>query len=190
MLLSLSKFSLVFAVTAALGLDQAACGLARALATQKKPATAPVTGRDLKSYYSRRAFLGAPPVIAHEIDPDMQSDLGDCLVCHESGEGDAPVTPHPQFLSCRQCHVPMNQEKLFKDIDWKSVSPPKLHKRMLPGSPPPMPHQLRGRESCLACHDGPAAVREIRTPHPERTSCPQCHVEVETEKAWERSGES
>jgi cytochrome c-type protein NapB len=34
------------------------------------------------------------------------------------------------------------------------------------------------RENCAACHAGPAAREEIRTSHPERTRCRQCHVEV------------
>ena len=36
------------------------------------------------------------------------------------------------------------------------------------------------RANCVACHSGPAAREEIRTTHPERVRCNQCHVPVET----------
>ena len=39
-----------------------------------------------------------------------------------------------------------------------------------------IPHDLQLRGNCLACHAGPAAVEEIRTAHPERTNCRQCHL--------------
>jgi cytochrome c-type protein NapB len=45
--------------------------------------------------------------------------------------------------------------------------------------PPPIPHDLQFRENCLACHGGPAAVAAIRTSHPERVNCRQCHLEPE-----------
>ena len=34
----------------------------------------------------------------------------------------------------------------------------------------------------MACHGGPAAVEEIRTTHPERGNCRQCHVPAVTEE--------
>ena len=40
------------------------------------------------------------------------------------------------------------------------------------------PHDLFFRGNCLACHSGPSAVAEIRTAHPERADCRQCHVAV------------
>jgi cytochrome c-type protein NapB len=42
------------------------------------------------------------------------------------------------------------------------------------------------RENCTACHDGPAAREEIRTPHPERVRCRQCHLTVATTATFER----
>ena len=49
-----------------------------------------------------------------------------------------------------------------------------------PLAPPVMPHSAFMRENCLACHSGPAAREEIRTPHPERPRCGQCHVQQVT----------
>ena len=60
--------------------------------------------------------------------------------------------------------------------DWRPMAWPQLA-RTPPGSaPPPIPHDLQFRGNCLACHAGPAAVAEIRTTHPERADCRQCHV--------------
>ncbi len=44
------------------------------------------------------------------------------------------------------------------------------------GSPPMIPHQLQMRESCVSCHAGPSAPKEIRVTHPERINCRQCHL--------------
>jgi cytochrome c-type protein NapB len=41
---------------------------------------------------------------------------------------------------------------------------------------PPINHDLFFRGNCLACHSGPSAVAEIRTTHPERADCRECHV--------------
>jgi hypothetical protein len=32
------------------------------------------------------------------------------------------------------------------------------------------------RENCRACHAGPGAVDVLRTTHPQRVSCRQCHA--------------
>jgi cytochrome c-type protein NapB len=50
--------------------------------------------------------------------------------------------------------------------------------RLNPISPPTIPHQIFMRENCLACHSGPAAREEIRTAHPDRVRCRQCHLAV------------
>ena len=49
--------------------------------------------------------------------------------------------------------------------------------RNYPEQPPVIPHKVFMRENCQACHAGPAARKEIRTEHPERAQCRQCHVE-------------
>ena len=50
---------------------------------------------------------------------------------------------------------------------------------------PSIPHPLEGRENCLACHTGPAAREEIRTSHPERERCQQCHVPSTTSDTFQ-----
>jgi cytochrome c-type protein NapB len=52
--------------------------------------------------------------------------------------------------------------------------------RLHPLAPPTIPHKTFMRENCTACHSGAAAREEIRTSHPERTRCRQCHVAVAT----------
>jgi hypothetical protein len=41
------------------------------------------------------------------------------------------------------------------------------------------------RENCIACHDGPGAREEVRTNHPERWRCRQCHLPVTTRDGFE-----
>jgi len=44
------------------------------------------------------------------------------------------------------------------------------------GFPPPIPHELEGREDCLVCHREGEIGTTPKTPHPEFTTCRQCHV--------------
>lgn len=164
-----------------------------ALGIGAQPAST-ATGRTLGAYYRRRAYPGAPPVIPHPLKADMDREATSCLACHERGgfvvqwKAFAPVTPHPGFLSCRQCHVPAITEAVFRETRWQSVSPPSLKRSALPGSPPQIPHGLQMRENCIACHGGAAAPKEIRTSHPERVSCRQCHAAREADTVWIRQG--
>jgi cytochrome c-type protein NapB len=91
-------------------------------------------------------------------------------------EAYAPVTPHPEMTSCRQCHVPQAGQAAFQPSGWQTPAPPPLKGAAMPGSPPPIPHALQMRENCRACHAGPGAVDALRTTHPERVSCRQCHA--------------
>jgi cytochrome c-type protein NapB len=62
-------------------------------------------------------------------------------------------------------------------------------RRQYPGSPPFIPHpaeEVFGSEiNCLACHKSGGWVEKYQrhaplTPHPEKTYCRQCHVELTT----------
>ena len=163
-----------------------------ALSIAAQPAS-PERSRNLASFYQRRAYLGAPPVIPHAVKADMNRDGASCLACHETGgfvsefKAFAPVTPHPELVSCRQCHVPTTTEVLFRETLWPSVSPPALKRSALPGSPPQIPHGLGMRENCLACHGGSGAAKEIRVSHPERVNCRQCHAALQEDTVWASS---
>jgi cytochrome c-type protein NapB len=160
--------------------------------------------RTLATFRALRAYPGAPPRIPHGLTPD-ETRNGGCKTCHERGGYSqrfgayVPVTPHPemgmclqchvgdaQLMSnplpatdpnarCRQCHAPGVKRWRDSSLDWSPLPWPDLPART--GAPPPIPHSLQLRGNCLACHSAPSAVAEIRTPHPERSNCRQCHVE-------------
>lgn len=44
------------------------------------------------------------------------------------------------------------------------------------GFPPQIPHELEGRGDCLVCHRDGEVGKTPKTPHPELTTCRQCHV--------------
>jgi cytochrome c-type protein NapB len=155
-------------------------GAARALDYAAMPG-GPNRKRTLAVYYARRAYPGAPPVVPHAVE-DREASGRACLACHGDGGwaprflAYAPVTPHPELTSCRQCHVPADKPGLFRATGWQTVAPPALRGAAMPGSPPPIPHGVEMRERCQACHAGPGAVDELRTTHPERVGCRQCHA--------------
>jgi cytochrome c-type protein NapB len=129
-----------------------------------------------------RAYDGAPPTIPHEI-------AGACTTCHDddgsaiAGVGVAPASPHGgdrmagDMRRCRQCHVPAATTALFASSRFNGLPQgPWRGARFSDTAPPTIPHALQLRENCLSCHAGPAARAEIRTSHPERARCRQCHV--------------
>ncbi len=138
--------------------------------------------RSLNTYYKNRAYHGAPPSIPHKVE---ERNMGDnsCLKCHENGgyatkfKAYTPVTPHPEMINCRQCHVPEKTQSLFKGTNFPKINSPKVGvNNALVSSPPIIPHQIQMRENCLSCHAGSSAPKEIRVTHPERVNCRQCHV--------------
>lgn len=159
-----------------------------------KSVDAPQGKRTLDAFHHLRAFPGAPPVIPHELLEDKSMGAGNCLACHRAGgyvpvfKAYAPVTPHPKLENCRQCHVPQQKVPAFVASTFERTPAPEIDGQQLAGGPPPIPHTLQLRENCLACHAGPAAVAKIRTPHPERVNCRQCHVPQETNEVFVREG--
>jgi cytochrome c-type protein NapB len=132
---------------------------------------------------SGRAYDGAPPTIPHSIR------IGACTSCHDAdgaaidGVGVAPASPHDDnamlgsMRRCLQCHAPAESSRSLVASRFTGLPQgPWRGQRATPGAPPTIPHSLQLRERCVACHAGPAARREIRTSHPERTRCRQCHV--------------
>ncbi|QKX04031.1 cytochrome C [Aquimarina sp. TRL1] len=142
--------------------------------------------RSLDTYYENRAFHGAPPSIPHPVSNERAMGEKECLQCHQNGgfvtkyKAYAPVTPHPEMLNCKQCHVPQHTQQLFKENNFfKAAAPSVGTNSALVGSPPMIPHQIQMRENCLSCHAGPSAPKEIRVSHPERINCRQCHVSTD-----------
>jgi nitrate reductase (cytochrome), electron transfer subunit len=163
--------------------------------------------RTLATYRGLRAYPGAPPRIPHGLTP-AETLRGGCKTCHERGGYSqrfgayVPVTPHPEMGQCLQCHVgdsrllatPLpstdpsarcrqchsaggmlwkDSASNFKPLPWQQLA-------RVSGehTPPPIPHTLELRGNCLSCHSAPAGVKEIRTSHPERANCRQCHLET------------
>ncbi len=149
------------------------------------------TGRTLSEYYSRRQYPGSPPFIPHKVEePDLAPV--ECLTCHARGgwtealKKNTPITPHPEQVACRQCHITVTEAKPFVETDWMSVAPPRLGRASLPGAPPPVPHDIQMRGNCISCHVGPGTVAAIRVEHPSRGNCRQCHVPETSAPPWQR----
>ncbi len=140
----------------------------------------------------RRAFDGAPPVVAHE-------NFGmTCVECHNMrgmdvpDVGYAPASPHEVTAGmsatsrCVQCHVFQQTEDVFVANSFVGLRQDLRHgQRLNDLAPPVMPHKLLMRENCSACHTGVAAREEIRTSHPERVRCAQCHVPQQSRSVFE-----
>ena len=126
-----------------------------------------------------RAFYTAPPVIPHDVE---SQDSEDCLLCHQQAtrldDGQAALQiPHPLFSSCLQCHVPGAPGKREKvESSWEGLEEPKRGDRWFTVSPPTVPHRIFMRENCLSCHGSQNSNTRLRTPHPQRTRCLQCHA--------------
>ncbi|MDJ0785405.1 MAG: hypothetical protein QNK05_01280 [Myxococcota bacterium] len=131
---------------------------------------------------SRRAFDGAPPTIPH---PVSTGSAGECLACHGQGVvlggRRASALPHAELASCTQCHAP--EQAGFTRLaanaaaevgnDWRGFAS-EGGSIAYDGAPPSVPHADWMRENCDACH-GPGGRAPLRTSHPGRQSCLQCH---------------
>jgi len=174
---------------AGLAVALAACGPAPA-----PPAEPPAPSADAVRA-ARRAYDGAPPVAPH-------ADFGmACTACHDAdgqsvGDAYAPASPHVGTAEqdatqrCRQCHAFAATDAVFVANGFIGL-PQNLRRggRAGPGAPPTIPHRLQMRDNCVACHAGPGAREAIRTSHPERPRCRQCHVPVTETGAFPPGGD-
>jgi nitrate reductase (cytochrome), electron transfer subunit len=171
--------------------------------------------RTVAMFRALRAFPGAPPRIPHGLTVEEFRDGRCNVCHERGGyvarfAAYAPVSPHPELHGCLQCHVPDDAlvgldfpdkaepgqvcsqchvldapAARFAALDWPEPAWPRLHSPALAGGPPPIPHASELRENCLACHMGAGAIEEIRTRHPERANCRQCHVPAAAETVME-----
>ncbi len=135
----------------------------------------------LEERASRRAYHGAPPMVPHGID---QRSSESCLVCHGREmriEGQiVPKISHPHYQNCLQCHAEMQNfvlgapPKLASNA-FDGLDSPVEGSRAWPGAPPTMPHSTHMRNDCQSCH-GVNGRLGLRTTHPERRQCLQCHA--------------
>lgn len=165
--------------------------------------------RTLKTVRFLRAFPGAPPRIPHPLTAEEFRTDACRTCHERGGysvrfSAYVPLTPHPERGICLQCHVGVDSvigvavsgadpntrcalchgpnggpPRADATLTWATTVWPTLP-LLTPGqSPPPIPHDLQFRENCLTCHAGQAAVAEIRTKHPGRANCRQCHVALD-----------
>lgn len=127
-----------------------------------------------------RAFNGAPPTIPHPIDQRVDAS---CIACHRDGAISRtlriPRMSHGFLASCLQCHVEANPQHAssdrFPESDFAGLAAPAAGPRAFPGAPPLIPHSTWMRSECMSCH-GYEGLQGIRTTHPWRIQCQQCHA--------------
>jgi predicted CXXCH cytochrome family protein len=119
----------------------------------------------------------APPI------PHSLNNYGDCLLCHTTGIAGAPQYPadHQGRTSdtCQGCH------KLSSEAAGVTATPnpdqgatPQAQPPAQGGGPPNIPHDLQGRDDCLACHQaGLGGAPKVPADHAGRPStiCRSCH---------------
>lgn len=135
---------------------------------------------------ARRAYDGAPPVVPHPIAQDSSAA---CLACHGPGlvikDKVASKMSHKLYTSCTQCHVPAVGPQIptgeialrepLAGNQFVGLNAPLKGSRAWPTAPPTTPHPTLMRSDCMSCH-GPQGLFGLRTPHPDRQSCQQCHA--------------
>lgn len=127
-----------------------------------------------------RAFNGAPPTIPHAIE---QMSAESCMACHGEGFKSESLRiskmSHQFLANCTQCHVENNPSHmtatLFRENNFVGLPAPKGGPRAFNGAPPMIPHSTWMRVNCMSCH-GFASEQGIRTTHPWRQNCQQCHA--------------
>ncbi len=127
-----------------------------------------------------RAFNGSPPTVPHPID---QLSAASCLACHGEGIQLAtlriPKMSHQILTNCTQCHVDNSTQpstdSLSRDNSFVGLPAPTGGPRAFDGAPPVIPHSTWMRVDCMSCH-GFTSLQGIRTTHPWRQNCQQCHA--------------
>lgn len=134
----------------------------------------------LEARARNRAFNGAPPTIPHPIE---QRSSTSCVACHGQGVKTAslriPRMSHQFLANCLQCHVESAPQyaaaSSFRQNTFVGLPAPQAGPRAYPAAPPQIPHTTWMRSDCMSCH-GYAGLHGIRTTHPWRQNCQQCHA--------------
>lgn len=134
----------------------------------------------LQQRSQNRAFNGAPPTIPHAID---QLSDASCVACHKEGVLTKSLRiarmSHAFLTNCTQCHVESRARHMpgtvFRENTFAGLPAPTAGPRAFPGAPPQVPHSTWMRSDCMSCH-GYEGRHGLRTTHPWRNSCQQCHA--------------
>jgi Cytochrome c3 len=118
-----------------------------------------------------------PPPIPHSIDT-----YGDCLLCHTTGIAGAPRYPVDHqgrsSDSCQTCHKLALQPTATPVPTPGGGAATGGQPSGQGGGPPKIPHDLQGRDNCLACHQtGVGGAPKVPPDHAGRTvdMCRGCH---------------
>lgn len=146
------------------------------------PQTDEQRGAVMASRARQRAFDGAPPTIPHAVHGQSTFE---CLACHEKGAivagKRAPAMSHERHDSCTQCHAPSAggppspPPAAITSSTFVGQAPLERGARAWTGAPPTIPHTTAMRSTCGSCH-GVAGALGMRSTHPWRESCTQCHA--------------
>lgn len=132
-----------------------------------------------------RAYDGAPPTIPHPVGQDGPDT---CLACHDEGlrlrgRVASPMS-HDALTACTQCHVPavapapgaaLPPDPTSARNGFVGMASPERGPRAAAIAPPQVPHRTAMRERCTSCH-GPNGRDAMKSTHPDRQSCSQCHA--------------
>lgn len=136
-------------------------------------------GQHAPKTLARHLLAYAPPPMSrqsHKIDEKRP-----CVACHKADTISPNMLPHPNMPNCRQCHIVQGDEdvKPFRRNSHAGIAASARLPRPHRGVPPVVPHRFFMRENCLACHGPQAEPAILRTTHPTRANCRQCHVGVD-----------
>ncbi len=133
-----------------------------------------------------RAFNGAPPTVPHPID---QMSARACAACHTDGVKTKslriPKMSHQFLTNCTQCHVgtivsaDSDGSGLAAGNSFVGLPAPQGGPRAFALAPPQIPHSTWMRSDCTSCH-GVMGANGLRTTHPWRQNCQQCHAPSST----------
>lgn len=134
----------------------------------------------LRQRAENRAFNGAPPTIPHAID--QRSDAS-CVACHKDGVVTKSLRisrmSHAFLTNCTQCHVESRPRHMpatvVRENTFAGLPAPSAGPRAFASAPPQIPHSTWMRSDCMSCH-GYEGLHGLRTTHPWRNSCQQCHA--------------
>jgi cytochrome c-type protein NapB len=96
------------------------------------------------------------------------------------GERVAHPMSHAPMANCSQCHVerdgaPFGHVLELPESEFEGFRPERRGLSSIAGAPPLMPHGTDMRTRCLSCH-GEFGYPGLRTSHPRRANCTQCHT--------------
>ncbi len=117
---------------------------------------------------------GVAPGAARAVPHQIEGGMADCKMCH-AADGIRPwPANHAAFTPdlCGNCHaLPQGSAAPASTPDSSDDSDD------MAGGPMPIPHEVTGREQCLACHNPDGGLKPAPSDHAGRTndSCQTCH---------------